>query len=60
MKLQKWVMISSIFLALLAIPLTLAAVKVNQDNRSQAMIESSPLPAIPPLNSPSPSPTPLK
>jgi len=42
----------------LVIPLTLLAVKTNQDTRSQAMVKKSPLPTIRPLNLSTPSPTP--
>ncbi|MFH0864260.1 MAG: hypothetical protein V1858_04185 [Candidatus Gottesmanbacteria bacterium] len=49
-------LVLSMIFALLVIPLTLAAIKVNQDVRSQAMVELPPLPTIPPLSSPSPTP----
>ena len=48
----------SLVLILLAMPLSLAAVKINQDTRSQAMVKKSPLPTIRPLNLPTLSPTP--
>jgi hypothetical protein len=51
----------SVVLTGLAIPLTLLAVKTNQDTRSEAMVKKPPLPTIKPiqpiLTSPTPSPT---
>lgn len=55
---QNLPMLLSIVLMTLVIPLTLLAVKTNQDNRSQAMVKKSPLPTIRPLNLSTPSPTP--
>ncbi|MBI4999583.1 hypothetical protein HZB97_02325 [Candidatus Gottesmanbacteria bacterium] len=62
MKLQNLPILLSVILTGVAIPLTLLAVKTNQDTRSQAMIKQAPLPTIKPINpvftSPTPKPTP--
>lgn len=55
MKLRDLPVLLSMIIALLVLPLSLWAIKINQDNRSQAMAEPFPLSTFPPISSPVPT-----